>query len=77
MSGHSSHVHQGTNCQCVERSAMYSQNLDEMDFTRGIWSAAMNGEVDKVQKYLDTKSPDVVDSSGYTALVITHTIITI
>jgi hypothetical protein len=30
----------------------------------------MNGEVEQVQKYLDKKSsPDVLDSSGYTALV--------
>ena len=62
--------HEGTSCQCTARSSPYSQNLDEMDFTRGIWSAAMNGEVEQVQKYLDKKSsPDVLDSSGYTALV--------
>ena len=66
----STHIHQGTSCQCMARSAAYSQNLDEMDFTRGIWSAAMNGEVDRVQNYLDKKcSPDALDSSGYTALV--------
>ena len=54
----------------MPRSAAYSQNLDEMDFTRGIWSAAMDGEVAKVQTFLDKKcSPDALDSSGYTALV--------
>ena len=63
---------QGTGgCQCMARSTgAYSQNLDEMDFTRGIWSAAMNGEVEQVQKHLDKNCPDVLDSSGYTALVI-------
>lgn len=41
-----------------------------MDFTRGIWSAALNGEVEQVKKYLDRKcSPDILDSAGYTALV--------
>ena len=67
----STHIHhEGTSCQCMARSAAYSQNFDEMDFTRGIWSAAMNGEVDRVQNYLDKKcSPDALDSSGYTALV--------
>jgi hypothetical protein len=59
----------------VARSAAYSQNLDEMDFTRGIWFAAINGEVEEVQKYLDKKSsPDVLDSSGYSALVIINTL---
>ena len=63
------HMHQGTGgCQCVARSTPCSQNLDEMDFTRGIWSAAMNGEVEQVQKHLEKNCPDVLDSSGYTAL---------
>ena len=71
MSTHMHHADHGTSCQCVARSAAYSQNLDEMDFTRGIWFAAINGEVEEVQKYLDKKSsPDVLDSSGYSALVI-------
>ena len=30
----------------------------------------MNGEVEQVQKHLDKNCPDVLDSSGYTALVI-------
>lgn len=69
MSTHMHHADHGTSCQCVARSAAYSQNLDEMDFTRGIWFAAINGEVEEVQKYLDKKSsPDVLDSSGYSAL---------
>lgn len=46
------------------------QTLDEMDFQRGVWSAALDGEVDRVQSYLrDGGDPNVVDSSSYTALV--------
>lgn len=67
MSTHDHHKHG----QCVTRYNPYAQNLDEMDFTRGIWFAAINGEAKEVQKYLDKKtSPDALDSSGYTALVL-------
>ena len=41
-----------------------------MDFDRGLWSAAMNGEVGRVEKLLSTgSSPKAVDSAGYTPLV--------
>ncbi|XP_013419676.1 ankyrin repeat domain-containing protein 39-like [Lingula anatina] len=45
------------------------QTLDELDFSRGIWSAAMDGDVKKVADYLN-KGGDVntQDNSGYTAL---------
>lgn len=56
-------------CSCTVKSTPYSQTLDEMDFERGIWFAAMNGEAEKVQKYLDKNSaPDALDAAGYTAL---------
>lgn len=47
-----------------------SQTLDEMEFERGIWSAALNDDVDGVVRQLD-KGIDVntTDSAGYTALV--------
>ncbi|KAL5005536.1 hypothetical protein ScPMuIL_018992 [Solemya velum] len=46
-----------------------SQTLDEMEFERGIWSAALNDDVDGVVRQLD-KGIDVntTDSAGYTAL---------
>lgn len=46
------------------------QTLDELEFERGIWSSALNGEVEKIQQHL-TKgvNPNSVDTSGYTALV--------
>lgn len=45
-----------------------------MDFSRGIWSAAMNGEVDRVKKLLsEGTSVNIQDTSGYSALVCTIT----
>lgn len=63
-----SHIHHA-GCSCVGNSTTYSQNLDEMDFERGIWSAAVNGETERIKKYINKNiSPDVLDASGYTAL---------
>jgi len=46
------------------------QSMDEMEFERGIWSAALNGELSDVIKHLDRgTSPNAVDGSGYSALV--------
>ena len=57
-------------CECAAQPTLYGQSLSEMDFERGIWSAAIDGELDRVRKYLDKGGdPDIIDSSGYTALV--------
>ena len=41
-----------------------------MDFERGIWQAALDGEVNRVRKLLDKGTdPNSRDGSGYTALV--------
>ncbi|KAM9394450.1 ankyrin repeat domain-containing protein 39 [Pholidichthys leucotaenia] len=59
-------------CSCcshpVSSTSVY-QTLDEMDFERGIWSAAMYGDVERV-KFLVQKGtdPNLRDSTGYTAL---------
>nr|XP_019962681.1 PREDICTED: ankyrin repeat domain-containing protein 39 [Paralichthys olivaceus] len=59
-------------CSCcshpVSSPSVY-QTLDEMDFERGIWSAAMDGDLERV-KSLIQKGTDINlrDSSGYTAL---------
>ena len=47
-----------------------SQNMAEMDFERGIWQAALNGNVEKLEGHLNSGTPpDKRDPSGYTALV--------
>ena len=44
--------------------------FQELEFERGIWSAAMDGEQKKVEKLLKGGvCPSATDSSGYTALV--------
>jgi len=41
-----------------------------MDFERGIWQAALDGNVKRVRTLLDKGGdPDARDGSGYTALV--------
>merc|ERR1712002_576762 len=45
------------------------QTLHEMEFERGIWSAAVDGDIKKVQKFIfKGNNPNLLDSSGYTAL---------
>lgn len=58
-------------CGCCQNVTATStvQTLQELDFERGIWSAALNGEIQKIREYLNKDGdPNVVDSSGYFAL---------
>ncbi|XP_040898913.1 ankyrin repeat domain-containing protein 39 isoform X2 [Toxotes jaculatrix] len=60
-------------CSCcshpVSSPSVY-QTLNEMDFERGIWSAAMDGDVKRVESLVQKGTdPNLRDSSGYTALV--------
>lgn len=53
----------------ITTSSVY-QTIDELEFERGIWSAALNGEDDKVKQHLRKGvNPNITDSSGYAALV--------
>ena len=46
------------------------QTINELEFERGIWSSALNGEVDKIKQHLSKGvNPNATDSSGYVALV--------
>ena len=47
------------------------QTLDEMDFERGLWSAALSGDIEKTDQLLSRTDCDVnaLDTSSYTALV--------
>nr|XP_060643176.1 ankyrin repeat domain-containing protein 39 [Anolis sagrei ordinatus]XP_060643177.1 ankyrin repeat domain-containing protein 39 [Anolis sagrei ordinatus]XP_060643178.1 ankyrin repeat domain-containing protein 39 [Anolis sagrei ordinatus] len=56
---------------CSHRMAVPSvhQTLDEMDFERGIWCAALNGDLEKVKRHvLNHGNPSEPDAFGYTAL---------
>ena len=62
--------------QCHHSSVVSSvhQTLDEMDFERGLWSAALNGETTRIDKLM-MQGADVnkEDSSGYSPLVCSAT----
>lgn len=61
-----SHMH-----DCHHRIAVSSshQTLDEMDFERGIWSAALEGNIARVRQLLASgTNVDSIDMAGYTAL---------
>ena len=64
------HVNRAGECGCSSKSSTYAQSLSEMDFERGIWQAALNGDVSRVRKFLDKGTdPSSRDGLGYTALV--------
>ncbi|XP_052785167.1 ankyrin repeat domain-containing protein 39-like [Mya arenaria] len=62
--------HVDCNCLINTKYGSAHQTLDELDFSRGIWTAALDGSYDDVINCLEKKgiNPDVLDSSGYTAL---------
>ncbi|XP_076846344.1 ankyrin repeat domain-containing protein 39 [Brachyhypopomus gauderio] len=62
---------QGQQCSCGGRCSAPSvhQTLDEMDFERGIWSAALDADLERVQLLLKRGTdPNIRDQTGYTAL---------
>ncbi|XP_030838138.1 ankyrin repeat domain-containing protein 39-like [Strongylocentrotus purpuratus] len=65
------HHHQGDSACCAKPSPTPSltQTLDELDWERGIWNAALSGDLAGVQKLLSSGCDvNTVDKSGYTAL---------
>ncbi|XP_067135860.1 ankyrin repeat domain-containing protein 39-like [Centruroides vittatus] len=65
----SNQSHQHTNHCCHSAYSSVHQTLEELDFEKGIWSAALYGDYDRVKEFIDkNKDPSVRDSSGYTAL---------
>ncbi|XP_061527056.1 ankyrin repeat domain-containing protein 39 isoform X2 [Phycodurus eques] len=58
-------------CSCCSPpvSPSVHQTVNEMDFERGIWSAAMDGDLKRVQSLIQKGiHPNIKDSAGYTAL---------
>ncbi|MCI4381206.1 hypothetical protein PGIGA_G00248970 [Pangasianodon gigas] len=61
----------GNQCSCSAHRSTPSvhQTLDEMDFERGIWSAALGGDLERVRSFLKKGTdPNMKDQAGYTAL---------
>jgi len=63
--------HSSATCNCFHQPVTsVSQTLQEIDFERGIWSAAVNGDVERVKKIISGGgNVDLPDSSSFTALV--------
>ncbi|XP_071390316.1 ankyrin repeat domain-containing protein 39 [Centroberyx affinis] len=59
-------------CSCCSHqvsSPSVHQTLNEMDFERGIWSAAMDGDLERVKSLVQRGTdPNLRDSARYTAL---------
>ncbi|KAK2837592.1 hypothetical protein Q5P01_014804 [Channa striata] len=59
-------------CSCCSHpvsTPSVCQTLNEMDFERGIWSAAMDGDLERVRSLVQKGTdPNMRDSSGYTAM---------
>ncbi|VDQ08805.1 unnamed protein product [Trichobilharzia regenti] len=61
------HPHSCTEHKCLHQSTF--QNLDEMDFERGIWSAAVRGDILRIKKLVARHiDVNILDKYGYTAL---------
>ena len=58
-------------CQHQPAVTSVTQTREEMDFERGIWNAALLGNINKVEKMIlkDGIDPNMTDNYGYTALV--------
>ncbi|XP_049869328.1 ankyrin repeat domain-containing protein 39 [Pectinophora gossypiella] len=61
-------------CNCAHSAnKSVCQTLSEMDWERGLWNAAFNGEIDRVEHLINkARNPkeavNAPDNSGYTAL---------
>ncbi|KAJ8400957.1 hypothetical protein AAFF_G00389140 [Aldrovandia affinis] len=61
--------HQCTCCAHNLATPSAHQTLEEMDFDRGIWSAAVDGDLERVRSFLRKGTdPNARDRSGYTSL---------
>uniref|UniRef100_A0A182IX78 Uncharacterized protein n=1 Tax=Anopheles atroparvus TaxID=41427 RepID=A0A182IX78_ANOAO len=54
--------------KCTPSSTVAAQSLSELDFDRGIWSAAMNNEIERLRTLITKGHLHDRDSCGYTAL---------
>ena len=66
MSNH--HCIEGHVCSHTS-SPLYTQSFDELEFERGIWQAAMDGNINDIEKFIAKgTNVNIQDKSGYTAL---------
>ena len=56
-------------CECSAHPNSTAQTLSELEFERGIWNAAIENNVSKLNKLLNSgNNPNQKDNSGYTAM---------
>lgn len=55
-------------CNCSSKSAPATQSLDELEFERGIWTAAIDNDEAKVRALIARGHLGDRDNAGYTAL---------
>jgi len=60
------HKHDNGVCHC--KSTVAAQSLTEMDFDRGIWSAALYNDIDRLKDLINREHTNNRDETGYTAL---------
>ncbi|KAM8972368.1 ankyrin repeat domain-containing protein 39 [Pelodytes ibericus] len=54
---------------CIEAAPGVRETVQEMDFQRGIWSAALDGDLHRVRRFIEKGTdPNLADRFGYTAL---------
>ncbi|KAE8618844.1 hypothetical protein XENTR_v10009523 [Xenopus tropicalis] len=60
----------GGSCSCCTGAAAgVRETVEEMDFQRGIWSAALDGDLKRVRHFIQKgTNPSLPDNFGYTAL---------
>ncbi|XP_073509796.1 ankyrin repeat domain-containing protein 39 isoform X2 [Phyllobates terribilis] len=59
----------GCDVSCSGASPGVRETVQEMDFQRGIWAAAMDGDLMRVQRFIEKGTdPNLPDNFGYTAL---------
>jgi len=69
LSTSTNHSMETCNC-CLQPVTSVCQTLEEIDFERGIWSAAVCGDTERVKKILSRGgNPNAPDTSSFTALV--------
>lgn len=54
------------NCSCCPSHGSTVQTFDELDFERGIWSAALDNNIDAVYKHIRKGNVNARDRTGYT-----------
>lgn len=60
----------GTGQLCCEHGPSgLRETVEEMDFQRGIWAAALDGDINRVRRFIEKGTdPNQTDKFGYTAL---------